>query len=313
MSVAVSITPPQLAKPAGPTPRQLAGQRAVTGALILAPVVTLALVATLMWGRTFQWRTAVLAVAFYAITGHGVTVGYHRLFTHRSFKAQRWLKIVLGVAGSMAIEGSLLSWVSVHRVHHMFSDRSGDPHSPHVVPSGRDGPWSGFVHAHIGWLFGPDTTCVERYAPDLLADPDLVMISRLFPVLAVSSLLLPFGAGWVWTGSVWAGVDALAWAGIIRMALLHHVTWSINSICHLVGRRPYATSDLSANVAVLAVLSFGESWHNSHHAQPASARHGVGRHQVDSSASLIRLFERAGWVTKVRWPRPGRGALAPRG
>lgn len=313
MALAPTVTSPHQPVRLTSFPPHLVRQWVITGALVIGPVVALALVVTLMWGHALPWRIGLLAVVLYAITGHGVTVGFHRLFTHRSFTARRWLRVGLGVAGSMAIEGSLLSWVANHRSHHMFSDRIGDPHSPHVVPSGNGRWWSGLFHAHIGWLFRPDSTSVERFAPDLLVDPDAVRISRLFPLLAASSLLLPFGIGWLWTGSMAGALAALVWAGVIRMALLHHVTWSINSICHMVGRRPRATTDFSGNVGALAILSFGESWHNYHHAYPASARHGAGRHQVDSSAALIRLFERVGWATKVRWPRPDRDTSVPVG
>jgi stearoyl-CoA desaturase (delta-9 desaturase) len=260
----------------------------------------------LLWGRAVHLRDVVLAIVLYAVTGHGVTVGFHRLFTHRSFKARRPLKVILAAAGSMSVQGSLIAWVANHRRHHMFSDHDGDPHSPHLQHRGKAGYLLGFLHAHMGWMFGTDTTSAVRFAPDLLADPDAVLISRLFPVFAVASLALPFAIGWLWSGTVIGALTALLWAGVIRMALLHHVTWSINSICHLFGRRPFATRDHSTNFAPLALLSFGECWHNLHHAYPSSARHGVQRHQLDSSAGLIRLFERAGWATKVRWPTPER-------
>ena len=231
-----------------------------------------------------------------------MTVGFHRLFTHRGFTPTRPLKIALAIAGSMAIQGSVVTWVANHRRHHVHSDRSGDPHSPHTSPRGALGPVRGFLHAHMGWMFGTDTTAPERYAADVLRDRDLTAVSALFPLWAVASLVLPFGVGWLWSGSLIGGLTAFVWAGIIRMALLHHVTWSVNSICHMVGVRPFVTEDQSRNVRLLALVSFGESWHNLHHAYPASARHGVGRGQIDSSAGIIRLFERAGWATNVRWP-----------
>src|SRR5581483_2836557 len=244
----------------------------------------------------------VLGVVLYAVTGHGVTVGFHRLFTHRGFTPNRALKVALAIAGSMAVEGSVVSWVAAHRRHHAYSDRLGDPHSPHVGASGVHGPVRGFVHAHVGWLFAADTTSNERYAPDLLRDRDLTVVDRLFPVFALASLALPFLAGWALSGSLLGGLTALVWAGLVRMALLHHVTWSVNSICHMVGRRPFATKDRSRNVRALALVSFGESWHNLHHAYPTSARHGVLPGQLDSSAGLIRIFERFGWARNVRWP-----------
>ena len=285
--------------------------RVVTGLLILAPVVAGAVSVALLWGSAVHLRDLVLAAILYAITGHGVTVGFHRLFTHRGFAPNRALKIALAVAGSMAIQGSVVSWVANHRRHHVHSDQEGDPHSPHVSRRGSLGPVRGFVHAHVGWLFANDTTAPERYAADVLRDRDLVRVSSLFPVWAVASLALPFGIGWLWSGSLIGGITAFVWAGLLRMALLHHVTWSVNSVCHMIGRRPFATEDQSRNVGLLAVVSFGESWHNLHHACPSFARHGAKRGQIDSSARLIRLFEKAGWAKDVRWPTAGRlAALA---
>jgi stearoyl-CoA desaturase (delta-9 desaturase) len=261
-----------------------------------------------LWGRALSLRDVVLAVGFYAVTGHGITVGYHRLFTHRSFTATRPLKIALGVAGSMAVEGTLIGWVANHRRHHMFSDRQGDPHSPHRYGTGVLGQLRGFAYAHIGWLFADDGTSADRFAPDLQRDKDVVAISRWFPAFAVASFALPFAAGWLLSGSLAGAFTALVWAGIVRIALLHHATWSVNSVCHMFGRRPLAVADRSTNFAPLAVLSLGESWHNFHHAHPASARHGADRGQIDTSASLIRLFERAGWATKVHWPGEDRSS-----
>jgi stearoyl-CoA desaturase (delta-9 desaturase) len=276
--------------------------RVITALLIVSPVAAIAVSVPLLWGHAIHLRDAVLAAILYAVTGHGVTVGFHRLFTHRGFTPKRPLKIALAVAGSMAIEGSVVSWVANHRRHHVHSDRSNDPHSPHTSRHGVLGPVRGFLHAHVGWMFDNETTAPERYAADVLRDRDLTTVSTFFPLWAVASLALPFGAGWLWSGSLIGGLTAFVWAGIIRMALLHHVTWSVNSICHMFGARPFATDDQSRNVRFLALVSFGESWHNLHHAYPASARHGVGRGQIDSSAGIIRLFEKAGWATNVRWP-----------
>jgi stearoyl-CoA desaturase (delta-9 desaturase) len=276
--------------------------RGITAFLIVSPIVAVAISVPLLWGHAVHLSDLVLAALLYGITGHGVTVGFHRLFTHRGFTPKRPLKIALAVAGSMAIEGSVISWVANHRRHHVHSDRPGDPHSPHVSASGPLGAVRGFVHAHVGWLFTGDPTSSERFAADLVRDRDLRRIDALFPLWAVASLALPFALGWLWSGSLVGGVTAFVWAGLLRMALLHHVTWSVNSICHMVGRRPFRTDDRSRNVGVLSVVSFGESWHNLHHAYPSSARHGVGRGQMDSSARLIHWFEKAGWATNVQWP-----------
>ena len=274
---------------------------AITATLVAGPGVALGVAVPLLWGHGVHLQDLVIAVVLYAVTGHGITIGFHRLFTHRSFKANRTLKICLAAAGSMAIEGSLVSWVANHRRHHRYSDAPGDPHSPHQHPTST---FKGFVHAHVGWLFNHDATPTARYAADLLADDDLVAINRLFPLFAAVSLALPFGIGYALSGTLTAALSALLWAGIIRMTLLHHVTWSTNSICHLYGTRPYKTTDQSTNFAPLALVSMGENWHNLHHAYPSSARHGAGPHQLDSSASFIKLFEKAGWATKVHWPTP---------
>lgn len=287
--------------------------RLITLALIVSPIVAVAVALPLLWGHAVHLRDLVIGGVLYLVTGHGITVGYHRLFTHRGFKPRRLLKIGLAVAGSMAIEGSVVSWVANHRRHHVHSDKPGDPHSPHEGRRGVVGPVRGFVHAHVGWLFANDPSAPERYAADLLRDRDIAVVSTLFPVWAVASLALPFGIGWLWSGTFGGAITAFVWAGVVRMALLHHVTWSINSVCHMVGTRPFATDDQSRNVRFLSLVSLGESWHNLHHAYPASARHGVGRGELDSSAGLIRLFEKAGWATNVRWPTaPQLAALAAR-
>jgi len=289
--------------PPPPAPGSTAG-RVVTILLVAGPVLGLALFLPFGWGRVINTGDVVLAVVLYLFTGFGVAAGLHRLFAHHSFKANRALKVTLAVAGSMALEGSIISWVAIHRRHHMFSDQPGDPHSPWRYGSDPGGTLRGFVWAHVGWLFADDPTDTRRFAPDLLRDRDLVIVDRLFPVLAVTSLAIPFVAGWMIYGNLGAALDAFLWAGLVRMALLHHVTWSINSVCHLWGRRPFMTTDQSTNFAPLALVSFGESWHNFHHSSPASARHGALPHQVDLAARLIRLFEKAGWATKVRWPTP---------
>lgn len=301
------MSPPPAAPPGAPL-----GQVIGTGLLVLGPLVAVAVAVPLLWGSALALRDILLAVALYIVTGHGVTVGFHRMFTHGSFRPNRPLKLALGAAGSMAVQGSVISWVANHRRHHVHSDQPGDPHSPVVTAQEPTTRLRAFGHAHLGWLFRPDTTSAERYAPDLLRDPDAVALTRLFPWFVVASFALPFGLGWALAGHWHGAITGLVWAGLVRMAVLHHVTWSINSVCHLVGRRPFATSDHSGNVAALAVISMGESWHNLHHAMPSSARHGVGRRQPDSSARLIRIFERLGWATKVRWPSAARLAALRR-
>jgi stearoyl-CoA desaturase (delta-9 desaturase) len=293
-----------------PSRRGTSASRAITLLIVIAPPAAAVLAICLLWGRAVTLPDLLVAGVLYAVTGHGIAIGYHRLFTHSSFVARRPLKIALASAGSMAIEGSPIGWVANHRRHHRFSDRPGDPHSPWRFGRGAFPQLRGLYWAHLGWLFSTDTTRSERYAADLLDDRDLIVIGRLFPVFAVASLLLPAAIGWAYTGTWLGACTGFIWGGLVRVALLHHVTWSVNSVCHMFGAKPFPTKDRSTNFAPLAILSFGESWHSFHHASPRSARHGVLAHQTDSAAAIIRLFERANWVTNVRWPTAAQIAAA---
>ncbi|MFK0255899.1 acyl-CoA desaturase [Streptomyces sp. NPDC090445] len=273
---------------------------------ITVPFLALLAAVPLAWGWGVSWLDLGLMAFMYFLTCHGITVGFHRHFTHGSFKAKRPLRIALAVMGSMAVEGPLVRWVADHRKHHRYSDQEGDPHSPwrfgETLPALLKGLW----WAHVGWLFDSEQTDQHKYAPDLIKDPALRRVSRDFVLWTAVSLAVPPLVGGLVTLSWWGAFTAFFWGSLVRVALLHHVTWSINSICHAVGRRPFRSRDRSGNVWWLAVLSCGESWHNLHHADPTSARHGVLRGQVDSSARLIRWFERAGWATDVRWPSGAR-------
>jgi stearoyl-CoA desaturase (delta-9 desaturase) len=281
-------------------------------AFVVVPFLALAAVVPVVWGWGLTWTDVVLATVFYVLTVLGVTVGYHRHFTHGSFKATRPLRIALAVVGCMAIQGPVVQWVADHRRHHAFSDRAGDPHSPWRYGNTTGALVKGMFHAHIGWLFDRRQTNPARYAPDLLKDRPLRITSRLFVVWAFLSLALPTAIGGLVTGS-WAGAwSAFFWAGLVRVALSHHVTWSINSLCHTIGSRPFAARDRSTNLWPLALLSMGESWHNLHHADPTCARHGVLRGQVDVSARVIWVFEKLGWARDVKWPDPVRLAAKRR-
>lgn len=255
----------------------------------------------LLWGSYVTWRDLVILGVGYVLTCLGISVGYHRLLTHRAFETSKPLRYGIVTLGAMAVEGPPIRWVSDHRKHHNFSDREGDPHSPHVGrgPRIRD-KVAGLWHAHIGWLFkNVGSADARRYAKDLLADRGIVWISRLFVPLVGVSLLLPFLAGWAWGGTIGAGLQALFWGGLIRVFLLHHVTWSVNSICHFVGRRRFRVKDESRNVWWLAALSLGESWHHNHHAFPSSAFHGLKRWEIDVSGLTIALLHKLGLVWNV--------------
>jgi stearoyl-CoA desaturase (delta-9 desaturase) len=284
-----------------------AGRTALTATIVIVPFVALGAGIWLAWGHGITLTDLLLAAVLYVVTGLGVTVGFHRLLAHRSFTARPWLRAALAIAGSMSFQGNLIDWVAVHRRHHAFTDRPGDPHSPYRYGTGLIGQLRGLAHAHMGWLFAGEPTSAARYAPDLLRnDPAMLRISRAFPALCAASLLLPFAAGWAISGSLYGGLTAFIWAGLVRIALLQHVTWSVNSLCHMIGERPYRTRshDRSTDLWPLALLSFGESWHNGHHSQPNCSRHGRGPRQIDPSAALISLFERLNWATDVHWQRP---------
>ena len=267
----------------------------------LAPLALVGFAAWRAWGGALRWPDLVALTVSYLLTGLGVTVGFHRLLTHRSFKTSAPMRALLAALGSMAVEGPTIEWVANHRKHHRFSDQPGDPHSPHVDrPQGWRGALAGLFHAHVGWILGGDALADrQRYAKDLLADPVVSFIDRTFLVWVLAGLALPFGLGVALTGSVAGGLTALLWGGAVRIFLLHHATFSINSLCHFFGRRRFATADESRNLLWLALPTLGEAWHNNHHAFPTSARHGLRWWQIDPSGWLIAGMERAGLVWDV--------------
>jgi stearoyl-CoA desaturase (Delta-9 desaturase) len=280
--------------------------RGVLGLFIGIPLVALIAAIPIAWGWGLSPADAVIAATMYLITGHGITVGYHRHFTHRSFRAVAPVRFALAVAGSMALQGRVIRWVADHRQHHRFSDRPGDPHSPWRYGRSVRGLARGMLYAHVGWIIDSVHADEREYAPDLLADAGMRKACRLYPVWVSPSMLLPPLAGGLLTMSWVGAVTAFFWATIVRIGLFHHVTWSINSICHVTGRQPFRSRDWSGNVWWLSLLSNGESWHNLHHADPTCARHGALRWQVDSSARVIQALERLGWVSEVRWPEASR-------
>jgi stearoyl-CoA desaturase (delta-9 desaturase) len=281
-------------------------QRILVAVFVTVPLLALLAAAPFAWGWGLGWHDIVIALVFYVVSGLGISAGFHRYFTHLSFKANRPLRIALAVAGSLAFEGPVLNWVADHRRHHKYSDKEGDPHSPWRFGEDWKSLAKGLGFAHMGWLFEGDSTSQPKFCPDLLADPAIRRISRSFPVFAGVSLALPALAGGLWSMSLHGAITAFFWAGLVRIALLQHVTWSINSICHTFGKEEFETRDKARNVAWLAIASFGESWHNLHHADPTCARHGVLKGQIDISARLIWCFEKLGWAHDVRWPNETR-------
>jgi stearoyl-CoA desaturase (Delta-9 desaturase) len=284
--------------------------RIITGLLTIVPFLMLGFVAWQLWGGWLHWSDFVVFGLVYIPTGFGITVGFHRLFTHRSFKTGPATRAVLGALGSAAIEGPIISWVADHRKHHAFSDQEGDPHSPHVGHG--EGVWAqfkGFFHAHVGWLFiHTERGNKKRFAPDLLNDPVVRFIDRTFVLWAVVGLAIPFGLGVAIGGTVLAGLSGMLWGGAVRILVLHHVTYSINSLCHMFGKRDFETTDESRNLAWLAIPTFGEAWHNSHHAFPTSAVHGLKRTQIDPSAAVIWTLEKLGLAWDVVRIAPERQA-----
>jgi stearoyl-CoA desaturase (delta-9 desaturase) len=275
--------------------------RFLTGTITVLPIAALGVVAWQLWDKALHWHDLVVFAVMYIPLTLGITVGFHRHLTHRAFKAKRWVRATLAILGSAAIEGPVIAWVADHRKHHAFADRHGDPHSPHVdVGPGWRGALAGLFHAHLGWLFiHTQRGRKERYAPDLLADPTIAWVNRTFFWWVGLGLLVPFLLGMALSGSWVGGLTGLLWGGAVRMLVLHHVTYSINSICHVFGRRRFETDDHSRNVAWLSVFSMGEAWHNNHHAFPTSAEHGLRRVELDPSALVIRGLERLGLVWDV--------------
>jgi stearoyl-CoA desaturase (delta-9 desaturase) len=290
--------------------------RIATGTVTVIPFLALGAIGWQAWADLLGWSDIAVFAILYLLTGLGITVGFHRHLTHRAFATSRAVRGVLAALGSAAIEGPVISWVADHRKHHAFSDREGDPHSPHV---GHGGGWrgalSGLLHAHVGWLFiHTQRGARDRYAPDLLRDPVVSFIDRTFVVWILAGFGAAFGLGVAIGGTVVAGLTGLLWGGAVRMFFLHHVTYGINSICHFFGRRGFATPDRSGNVSWLALPSMGESWHNNHHAFPTSAVHGLRWYQIDISALVISAMEKVGlvWdVVRVSPERQARKAASP--
>jgi stearoyl-CoA desaturase (Delta-9 desaturase) len=250
------------------------------------PLAGVVLAMGLLWQRAVGWSDVALLLGLYIPVSMGITIGFHRYLTHRGFRAHPVVKAMLLVLGSMAVEGSAVAWAASHRKHHALADRQGDPHSP----------TDGFWHAHVGWLFEGLTADQMLYARDLRADRMVMWISRLFPVWVVLTFAIPFAlAGW--TG--------LLWGGLVRIFLTHHVTWSVNSVCHTFGDRPFQTTDRSRNQWLVGLLALGEGWHNNHHAFPRSALHGLRWWQFDLSGLTIRLLARLRLICNVQRVTPG--------
>ncbi len=279
------------------------------GAVVFPFLATLAAIA-LLWNSLVSASDLVIAAVMYLLTAVGITVGFHRLLTHRSFQTSKPLEYTFAVLGSMAVQGPVISWVADHRKHHAHTDEEGDPHSPHV---GHDGGLRGVVaglwHAHSGWLMSTQGRADwKRYAPDLYEDGGMRAISRRFVALVLVSLAIPALAGFAVSGTLAGAATGLLWGGLVRIFFVHHVTWSVNSVCHFIGTRRFDTEDRSTNVFWLALPSLGESWHHNHHAFPRSAVHGLRRSEIDLSALIIGTMEKLGLARNVVRISPERQA-----
>ena len=289
--------------PAYEPPQRLAlGLKVANFLAVVLPLLGVGSIAVFLWGWGFSWTDLGLLLGMYVLTALGITVGFHRLFVHRSFQTYPIIQFALGVLGSMAVEGALFHWVGLHRRHHQHSDRPGDPHSPHLHGEGIRGLLRGLWHAHLGWIFDPDPPDLDRYLKDLQQSRMLRTVSTLLPVWLALGLLLPGVLGGVITGT-WGGVwTGLIWGGLVRVFLVHHVTWSVNSVCHLWGFQPYQSADESRNNYLFGVLAMGEGFHNTHHAFPTSARHGLRWWQPDVSYYVIRVLSWLGLAWDVKMP-----------
>jgi stearoyl-CoA desaturase (Delta-9 desaturase) len=283
----------------------------------IVPFIAFLAAIALLWNEYVGWHDLAVLALMYVITGLGITVGYHRMLTHRSFQTYKPLEYMWAFLGSMAVQGPVIAWVADHRKHHAHTDAEGDPHSPHVGRGdGILGALRGLWYAHMGWLFDAHGRADgEKYARDLVEDRGMTLMSRQFLSIVLIGLLIPAGLGYLLTGGTLKGaITGLIWGGLVRIFMLHHVTWSINSVCHFFGRRRFDIEDHSTNVFWLALPSFGESWHHNHHAFPRSAVHGLKWWEVDTSAMVIRAMKRLHLAWNVVEITPERQAqkMAPK-
>jgi stearoyl-CoA desaturase (Delta-9 desaturase) len=308
--------PPQSADPSDSAPalegvpfvRPSLVARVASVIVVIVPFLGLIAASILFWDTRFSWLNLGMLLGGYAVTALGITIGYHRLFTHKSFRTNRVVTAIVGVLGSMAVEGPILQWVATHRRHHQHTDREEDPHSPNVHGTGWIAWMRGMYHSHVGWFFtsAPTREQMDRYVPDLQADPLVRGISRLFGFWAILGLIIPAAIALAVTQTWFGALMGFIWGGLVRVFLVHHVTWSINSICHLWGSQPFNTHDDSRNNAIFGVLAFGEGWHNNHHAFPSSARHGLEWWQIDVSYLIIRGLALLGLADDLKGPAPER-------
>ena len=285
-----------------PSLRATPAVKAITLAAVLIPFLGVVAAIVLTWDWGIHGPELAILGAMYVATGLGVTLGFHRLFTHRAFETVRPIKFLLGVLGSMSMQGPLLRWAAMHRRHHQHSDGAEDPHSPHGFGGGVRGTLTGLWHAHVGWMFADQPPNLGRYVRDLASDRVVQTVNRLFMLWVLLGLLIPAAIGALWVGTWRGALLGFIWGGLARIFLVHHATWSINSVCHIWGRRPFNCQDESRNNFLFGVLGMGEGWHNNHHAFPASARHGFRWWEFDASYIVIQLLRLFGLAWRIRLP-----------
>ena len=287
------------------TARELAFQRRVTLVMTVLPLAGVVLAVWRLWGTGISGLDFGLFIGFYMATGLGISVGFHRLLTHRSFVAVKPVRVALAVLGSMAVQGPAIQWCATHRRHHAYADKYGDPHSPHLAQApGVRGVLLGLWHAHVGWILDSEKSDPKEWTPDLVADRSITVVSKGFGWLTLASFALPAMIGYAVTGTLAGAASAFLWGSAVRIFLLHHVTWSINSVCHFYGKEAFRARDESRNVWPMSILSVGESWHNNHHAFPWSARLGLRFWEIDPGWYAIRILRALRLVQKVKVPGP---------
>ncbi len=280
-------------------------QKAMMLTAVIAPFVGVIIAAVLLWQvGMVNWAYIGMVVFGWLITTLGITVGFHRLCSHKSFDTYPWIRLFWTALGTMSIEGAPLTWCAVHRRHHSHSDKEGDPHSPHLSGYGFLGMLKGLFHGQIGWLFTGywSKPNYEKWIPDLIKDRMLVRMNNNYYWLVLLSLAIPTVIGYFIEGSWYGGLLGFIWGGLVRVFITHHITWSINSICHVFGNRDFKSSDHSTNNAICGILACGEGWHNNHHAFPSSARHGLKWWQFDLSWIVIRTMGLCGLAWNIKLP-----------
>jgi stearoyl-CoA desaturase (delta-9 desaturase) len=285
-------------------------ERRVNMAAVFIPFIVTAAAIVVLWGDWVGWSDVVVFAIMYVLSGLGVTVGFHRMLTHRAFQTHNFTRYFFAYLGMLSVQGPVIDWVADHRKHHAHTDKEGDPHSPHVGHGeGLSGALKGLWHSHVGWLWQTHgEASARKYAKDLAEDRTMRILNRKFPLIVLGSLMIPAVLGGLLTMSWKGALTGLIWGGFVRIFIQHHVTWSVNSVCHFFGKRRFDVEDHSTNVFWLAIPSFGESWHHNHHAFPRSAKHGLKWWEIDPSAMVIALMKRVGLAWDVVEITPERQA-----